>query len=143
MDITVDINRLGPDVPVPEYKTVGAIAFDIAVRETKTIQPRETVFFSTGLVVCTPAGYGLIIASRSSNAKKQIVLANGIGIIDQDYCGPNDELHLSVRNEGPTPYTVEAGERIAQGLFVPVVRATFNEKDGLTAPDRGGYGTTG
>lgn len=143
MNIPVDIKRMGPDVPMPEYKTAGAIAFDIAVREGKTLQPGETAFFSTGLVVCTPPGYGLILASRSSNAKKQITLANGIGVIDQDYCGPEDELRLSVRNEGPAPYTVETGERIAQGLFVPIVRAEFRDAESLTAPSRGGYGTTG
>lgn len=143
MNIPVDIKRLGPDVAIPEYKTAGAVAFDISVREGKTIQPGETVFFATGLVVCTPPGYGLILASRSSNAKKQITLANGIGVIDQDYCGPEDELKLSVRNEGAAPYTVETGERIAQGLFVPVVRADFREVAELAAPNRGGYGTTG
>jgi len=143
MDISVDIKRLGPDVPVPEYKTIGAIAFDIAVSEQKTIQPGETAFLSTGLVVCTPPGYGLILAGRSSNAKKQITLANGIAVIDQDYCGPEDQLLLSVRNEGPAPYTVERGERIAQGLFVPIVRATFRDVETLSAPSRGGYGTTG
>jgi dUTP pyrophosphatase len=143
MDITVDIKRLGPDVPLPEYKTAGAVAFDIAVRESKTVPPGETIFFSTGLVVCIPQGYVLVVASRSSNAKKQIVLANGIGIIDQDYHGPTDELHLAVRNEGQAPYVVEKGERIAQGLFVPVARAAFREVETLDAPDRGAYGTTG
>ena len=143
MDISVDIKRLGPDVPVPEYKTAGAIAFDIAVSEQKTILPGETAFIPTGLVVCTPPGYGLILAGRSSNAKKQITLANGMAVIDQDYCGPTDQLILSVRNEGPAAYTVERGERIAQGLFVPIVRAIFQDVETLSAPDRGGYGTTG
>lgn len=143
MDLSVDIKRLGPDVPVPEYKTAGAIAFDIAAREGGVIAPGATAFFSTGLVVRTPPGYGLIIAGRSSNAKKQITLANGIGVIDQDYCGPEDELRLSVRNEGAEAYAVAAGERIAQGLFVPIVRAAFREVDALAAPNRGGYGTTG
>ncbi len=143
MNIPVDIKRIRPDVAFPEYKTAGAIAFDIAVCEGKTMQPGETVFFSTGLVICTPPGYGLIIAGRSSNAKKQITLANGIGIIDQDYCGPEDELKLSVRNEGSAPYIVEKGERIAQGLFVPIVRGDFNEVESLSSPTRGGYGTTG
>lgn len=143
MNLPVDIKRLGPDVPFPAYKTPGAIAFDIAVREGKTLAPGETAFFHTGLVVCTPPGYGLILAGRSSNAKKQITLANGIGVIDQDYCGPQDELLLSVRNEGPESYTVETGERIAQGLFVPILRADFREVEETQAPNRGGYGTTG
>ncbi len=128
---------------MPEYKTPGAIAFDIAVIEEKELPPGELVFLRTGLVVCIPKGYGLIIVSRSSTAKKNLVLANGIGIIDQDYCGPEDELHLSVRNVGREPYRIQKGERIAQGLFVPIARAAFEEVSEINGPSRGGYGTTG
>lgn len=143
MELPVRIKRISPDVPTPEYKTQGAIAFDIAVIEEKELPPGELVFLRTGLIVCIPKGYGLIIASRSSTAKKNLVLANGIGVIDQDYCGPEDELQLSVRNVGKEPYRIEKGERIAQGLFVPIVRAQFQEVAELTGENRGGYGTTG
>lgn len=143
MDLPVDIFRTDPSTPVPEYKTPGAIAFDITCIEEKILPPDELVFVRTGLVVCIPPGYGLIIASRSSTAKKGLVLANGIGLIDQDYCGPNDELQLSVRNVRQEPYRLEKGERIAQGMFVPVARAQFREVEKLDGPSRGGYGTTG
>ncbi len=143
MDLPVDIFRIDPATPIPEYKTPGAIAFDIACVEEKMLPPDELVFIRTGLVVCTPPGYGLIIAARSSTAKKGLVLANGIGVIDQDYCGPNDELLLSVRNIGKEPYRLEKGERIAQGLFLPVARAVFQDRKNLDGPSRGGYGTTG
>jgi dUTP pyrophosphatase len=134
---------MGADVPLPEYKTKGAVAFDIAVRESATLEPNERKLIPTGLVVCVPEGYVLIIASRSSNAKKGIRLTNSIGIIDPDYCGPKDELHLALLNEGTAPYTIEKGERLAQGLFVPVAHAQFIEVETLTAPSRGGWGTTG
>ena len=143
MDLPVDIFRTDPAAQFPEYKTPGAIAFDIASVEEVVMPPGELVFIRTGLVVCIPEGYGLIIAARSSTAKKGLILANGIGVIDQDYCGPNDELHLSARNMKKEPYRLEKGERIAQGLFVPVARAHFREVDKLDAPSRGGYGTTG
>ena len=143
MPIPVDIFRAHPDAIIPEYKTPGACAFDLAVIEEKTIPPGEMVFLQTGLVVCVPEGHVLILASRSSNAKKGLILANSIGVIDQDYCGPEDVLHLSVRNMGTEPYTVEKGERIAQGLIVPIATATFTEVTSLSAPSRGGYGTTG
>ena len=128
---------------MPEYKTPGAVAFDLAVIESKSIEPGQTVFFQTGLVICVPNGYALILASRSSNAKKQISLANGIGVIDQDYCGPNDQLHLAIHNLGTTTYTVEKFERVAQGLIVPIAKAEFNLVEKLEAVDRGGFGTTG
>jgi dUTP pyrophosphatase len=143
MWLPVKIKRTSKDVPFPEYKTLGAIAFDIATIEDKELLPGELVFLRTGLIVCIPEGYGLIIAARSSTAKKNIVLANGVGIIDQDYCGPEDELHLNVRNVGREPYRVKAGERLAQGLFVPIVRATFEEVEEIRGSNRGGYGTTG
>lgn len=143
MPIPVDIFRAHPDAILPEYKTPGACAFDIAVIEEATIEPGALVFLKTGLVVCVPKGHVLILASRSSNAKKGIILANSIGVIDQDYCGPEDMLHLSVRNIGKEAYTVQKGERIAQGLIVPIATAEFNEVSSLAAPNRGGYGTTG
>ncbi len=139
----VDIFRIHPDAQIPEYKTEGAVAFDLAVIESKTVNPGETVFFKTGLVVCTPENHALILASRSSNSKKGIMLANSIGIIDEDYCGPEDELKLAIHNIFDKPYLVEKGERIAQGMFVPISKATFNEVTELTNKNRGGFGTTG
>ncbi|MDA1038612.1 MAG: dUTP diphosphatase [bacterium] len=141
--VTVTIHRLSENVPLPEYKTSGAAAFDLAVSESGTIEPGETKIFPTGLVVCVPENHVLILASRSSNAKKGINLSNGIGIIDQDYCGPDDQLHLALHNIGTKPYTVEFGERLAQGLFVPISIANFEEKKTVTEENRGGFGTTG
>ncbi len=143
MDIEVKIKKLDPNLPDLEYKTPGAVAFDLSVRKEAVIRPGETKILPTGYVICVPEGYTLILAPRSSNAKKGLPMANGIGIIDQDYCGPEDELHLALHNRGKEPYTIKAGERIAQGLIVPIARAKFTEVDELEAPNRGGFGTTG
>lgn len=139
----ISIRRLSPDVPLPEYKTAGACAFDIAVMESTTLPPGGRAMLPTGLVVQVPPGHVLILAPRSSNAKKGVRLGNGIGIIDQDYCGPNDQLFAALHNFGDQPYVIEKGERILQGMIVPVVRAEFNEQTELTGTDRGGFGTTG
>ena len=139
----VSFRRLSPDTPIPEYKTPGACAFDIAVIEEKTLQPGERYLFSTGLVVAVPKGHALLLFSRSSNAKKGVRLSNSVGVIDQDYCGPNDELKAAVHNFGNEAYTVQKGERIMQGLIVPIARATFVEQTDLAGQDRGGFGTTG
>lgn len=140
--LPVQIKRLDPQVPLPEYKTPGAVAFDIAVCEGGTLAPGERRLFRTGLVIKVPTGYALVMASRSSNAKKGVSLANGIGIIDQDYCGPEDELHIALHNIADVSYEVQPYERLAQGLIVPVLRATFKETD-MDAQNRGGFGTTG
>lgn len=139
----IAIRRLSSNVPFPEYKTSGACAFDLAVLDGRTLAPNERALFGTGLVVNVPNDHVLVLAPRSSNGKKGIRLANGIGIIDSDYCGPNDELKLMLHNIGDAPYTVEPGERIAQGMFIPITRATFVEPAEWSATDRGGFGTTG
>ena len=143
MNLPIRFRRLDASVPIPEYKTVGAAGFDIAVNESATLAPRERRLFGTGLVIAVPKEHVLLIAPRSSNAKKGILLGNGIGIIDEDYCGPTDELKLALMNVGDTPYTIEKGERIAQGLFIPVVKGVFEETLGSEGTSRGGFGTTG
>jgi dUTP pyrophosphatase len=139
----VKIKRLDKNVPLPEYKTAGAVAFDLQLREEVTIAPGETKLCPTGLVICVPEGHALLLAPRSSNAKKGIMFGNNIGIVDQDYCGPNDELFLALHNVGKVAYTVELGERIGQGMFVPVTHVVFEEVEELEAPNRGGFGSTG
>lgn len=139
----VSFRRISPDAVIPEYKTPGACAFDIAVIESVTLPPGGRALLPTGLVIEVPAGHVLILAPRSSNAKKGLRLGNGIGIVDQDYCGPTDQLYAAVHNFGDQAYTIEKGERIMQGLIIPVVKATFIEQTTLTTPDRGGFGTTG
>lgn len=139
----LQIRRLSPDVPMPEYKTAGACAFDIAVIEGATLAPGERKMLPTGLIVKVPDGHTLLLFSRSSNAKKGIRLGNSVGVIDQDYCGPNDQLYAAVHNFGHEPYTVEKGERIMQAVIVPIVKAEIMEADSDFASDRGGFGTTG
>lgn len=139
----IEIRRLSPDVPLPEYKTAGACAFDIAVIEGATLAPGERKMLPTGLVVKVPEGHVLLLASRSSNAKKGIRLGNSVGVIDQDYCGPSDQLYAAVHNFGHEPYTIEKGERIMQAVVVPMLRAEIVEATEDFAPDRGGFGTTG
>jgi dUTP pyrophosphatase len=84
------------------------------------------------------------MAARSSlSFKKGLKQANGIGVIDSDFCGPNDEISIAVHNFTNEPVTVERGERIAQGLFVKVEQAVWNEVAEMTAASRGGFGSTG
>ena len=142
-NLPVRFKRLSPDVPMPEYKTQGACAFDVAVIEDGTLAPGERRAFATGLVVCVPDGHTLLLFPRSSNAKKGLQLGNGVGVIDQDYCGPNDQLYAYLYNIGSEPYTVLKGERVMQGLIVPIAKAIFEEVAELEATNRGGFGTTG
>lgn len=139
----VRITRLREDVTLPSYATNGAVAFDLASAESLVVHPREGALVPTGLVIATPPGFALILTARSSlYRKKGLMLANGVGTIDQDFCGPEDELKISVWNATDKDATVEKGERLAQGIFMKIDKAEWDEgpAQGLT---RGGFSSTG
>ena len=94
----VKIKRIDASIPAPKYHTNGSAAFDFCSRETLTIAPHGLMRIPTGLIIATPEGYVLVVSARSSLAiKKGLMLANGIGLVDSDYCGPN-EILISVYN---------------------------------------------
>ncbi len=140
----VRIKRIDPSLPLPRYATEGAVAFDLYARTNVTIPPRQTGRVPCNVVIEVPPGYALIVASRSSTpVRKGLLKANGIGIIDQDYCGDTDEIQALFFNVTAAPVTVERGERIAQALLIPVPRVNWDEVTGFGTADRGGFGSTG
>ncbi|MBI2552236.1 dUTP diphosphatase [Candidatus Uhrbacteria bacterium] len=140
----VRIHRKDSSVPLPEYQTPGSVAFDLAASEDTTVPPREIRLIPTGLVICTPPGHILLVATRSSTPmKKGLMLANGIGIIDQDFCGPDDEIKLQLFNFTDQPVEIKKGDRLAQGLFLKLDRVEWEEVSQLENKTRGGFGSTG
>lgn len=140
----VFIQRIDPALPLPEYHTAGAAAFDFVTRETTVIAPRAMGLVPGNIIVKVPEGYGLLILPRSSlPRKKGLICPHSMGLIDQDYHGPKDEIFVQVQNVTDQTVTVERGERIAQGLFVKIDRAEWKEVDGHGAETRGGFGSTG
>ncbi len=140
----VSLQRIDPTLPLPEYHTSGAAAFDFVTRETTVIPPRGMGLVPGNIVVKVPAGYALLILPRSSlPRKKGLICPHSLGLIDQDYHGPKDEIFVQVQNVTDQPVTVERGERIAQGLFVKIDRAEWQEVDSHGAETRGGFGSTG
>jgi dUTP pyrophosphatase len=139
----VSITRIDKSLPLPQYETSGAVGFDLLTRETTVIEPGAIGLVPSNVIVKVPEGHMLIIAPRSSlPRKKGLVCPHSIGVIDQDYHGPEDELLVQVQNITKEPVTVERGERIAQGLFVRVDRADWQEVDDHGAETRGGFGST-
>ena len=140
----IRILRKDPSIPLPEYKTPGSVAFDLSPSVDTVIPPHEIRLVPTGLVICTPPGHMLAIAARSSTPlKRGLVIANGVGIVDQDYCGPADEIKLQLLNFSDKPVEIKKGDRLAQGLFIPVERAEWEETKELNGNSRGGFGSTG
>ena len=139
----IRITRLRPDIELPQYATDGSAAFDLSSAESSVIPPKGTALLPTGLVIATPPGFVLLVAPRSSLFKKKgLQLGNSIGVIDQDYCGPTDELKIFVWNPGDQPVAVEKGERLAQGFFVAIAKAEWEEGE-ANDRSRGGWGSTG
>lgn len=141
----VKIHKLRPDVEIPCFETAGAVGFDLAAVEDTEILAGEIKLVSTGLVIETPKGYALILASRSSTPKKKgLTMPHGIGVIDQDYCGPHDEIKIQVKNFRDETVVIKKGEKIAQGMFVGVEIAEFECVDEApSGSTRGGFGSTG
>ena len=137
------ITRLASDVPMPTYKTAGAACFDIAAYEDIEIPPHSVAHIRTGLVFGVPEGYFLLVASRSSTPSKLgLITPHGFGILDHDYCGPEDELKLIVWNGNTEPVRVRKGDRVSQAFLMPVQQTALEEGPPLGAT-RGGIGSTG
>jgi dUTP pyrophosphatase len=140
----VKINRLNPDVKLPTYGTKDAACFDLAAAESTVIQPHEIKLIRTGLIIESPAGYFLAIYPRSSTPRKfRIMFPHSVGIIDPDYSGPDDEVLIQVYNYTPEPIKINTGDRIAQGMFLPIQQVVWEETSDLKNKSRGGFGTTG
>lgn len=108
------------------------------------IPPHSIRLVGTGLVIAVPAGYFLGIFARSSTPlKKGLMVANGVGVVDADYCGPADEIKIQVLNITDAPVKVAKGDRLAQGIVLPSPVIEWEEVSEMTVPTRGGFGSTG
>jgi dUTP pyrophosphatase len=142
--IDVPLSRVHPDAVAPAYQTIGAAGFDLAANADMTVQPGEVALVPTGLVMQVPAGYFLGVFARSSTPlKRGLMVANGVGVVDSDYCGPKDEIKIEVFNFTAGPVRIARGDRLAQGVLMPFARATWREEDPAGRVDRGGFGATG
>ena len=140
----VKIRRLDKSVPLPAYQTSGSVGFDIHAREETVIEPKQIGMIPGNIIVETPRDHMLIITLRSSTPRKKgLIKPHGIGVIDNDYCGNDDEIKVQVFNNTDHKVIVDKGERIAQGIFVKVDKFDWNEVDSMDAGSRGGFGSTG
>jgi dUTP pyrophosphatase len=138
------IKRLQHAVGLPEPATGGAAGFDLAAATDMEIPPRSIRLVGTGLVIAVPSGHFLGIFARSSTPlKRGLMVANGVGIIDSDYCGPEDEIKIQVFNITDAPVKVSRGDRLAQGILLPAPPIEWDEVDEIARPSRGGFGSTG
>ncbi|MSU54373.1 MAG: dUTP diphosphatase [Candidatus Staskawiczbacteria bacterium] len=139
----IKIKRFDKELPMPAQQTAGAAAFDLTARQAVEILPGTVGLVNLNIAVETPPGYFMMVAARSSIHKKGLIKPNGIGIIDPDYCGDEDEIRASYYNFTDKPVLIEKGERIAQAVFIPIAKFEWKEVEKLENKNRGGFGTTG
>ena len=114
------IKRLQSGVGLPERPTARAAGFDLAAAADIEIPPHSIRLVGTGLVIAVPDGHFLGIFARSSTPlKRGLMVANGVGVIDADYCGPADEINIQLLNFTDAPVKVPRGDRLAQGIVLP------------------------
>jgi dUTP pyrophosphatase len=138
--------RVGNDIPLPQYATPGSAGLDLraCLSEPLTIHPGETHLISTGLAIyLNDENLAATVLPRSGLGHKHgIVLGNLVGLIDSDYQGP---LMVSCWNRGQASYVVQPGERIAQLVILPILKAQFSVVTEFECSERGegGFGSSG
>lgn len=141
--MNVRIQRVDTSLPLPVYATDGSVGFDLLARETVVVPAGKIELVPANVIVEVPKGYMLAVASRSSTPRKKGLLPpHGFGVIDHDYCGPEDEVKIQVYNFSESEVTIERGEKIAQGVFVRVDKFDWEEVDSMRGESRGGFGST-
>jgi dUTP pyrophosphatase len=138
--IPVKVKLLHPEAKIPLYGSEEAAGFDLYSIEEKTISPGERVLISTGISMEYPSGYCCVFRDRSGLAVKGIHHFGGL--FDSDYRG---EFKVVLFNSGKESYRIEKGDRIIQGVLLPVMKAEFEKVDSLSETKRGasGFHSTG
>jgi dUTP pyrophosphatase len=146
MPVTLQVTRVGqrgPPLELPRYETDGAAGMDLRADEAFSLAPGERRLVPTGLALAIPPGHEGQVRPRSGLAVRHgIALVNAPGTIDSDYRG---EVKVLLVNLGQAPVTFARGDRIAQLVVAPVVRARIELADDLAGTGRGsgGFGSTG
>lgn len=145
----VKVQRLQPDARIPTYGSDGAACFDFFAYcpNTRTfLLPNNPVVFNTGVAIEIPEGWALLIYSRSGHGfKSDTRLSNCVGVIDSDYRGEIKVRLIRDTLGDSHPHYIDHGDRIAQGMLVPVEKIQFEIVNQLSTTERGagGFGSTG
>lgn len=138
--------RLGESIPLPAHATAGAAGIDLraCLENDHALKPNEVLLIPTGMAIHIedPDVAAVLLPRSGIGHKNGIVLGNLVGLIDSDYQG---QVFVSCWNRGSEDFTIAVGERVAQMVLIPVIKADFEVVDSFIASDRGegGFGHTG
>lgn len=143
--VFVNIKKLDENAVIPKYGSEFAAGADLCALSSQPIAilPHQTVMIRTGIAAEIPEGYAGLIYARSGIASKRgLAPANKVGVVDSDYRG---EIMVALHNHSEVAAEILPGERIAQLVIAPFLKAEFREADELTDTLRGegGFGSTG
>ena len=138
--------RLGRDFPLPDYATEASAGMDLRamIDAPMTLEAGGSALIASGMAIHIgdPSLCAIVLPRSGLGHKHGIVLGNGVGLIDADYQGP---LMISCLNRSTEAFTLSPGERIAQLVFMPIMRARFELVDSFDPTPRGsgGFGSSG
>lgn len=139
----IKIKKTHPNGKIPTYATDGSGAFDFYSAEDVVVHENYAKAINLGVAMEVPDGHVLLLFPRSSIGKNTgLRMPNSVGVIDSDYRGT---IHALYENVVWGNYLVQTGERIAQGIIVPIPKVEFEEVEELSTTERGegGFGSTG
>lgn len=142
---TIAVKKLDEKAVLPTYGSEYSAGADLYAlcEEELVFAPGETKFVRTGLAMEIPEGYAGLIYARSGLAcKRGLAPANKVGVVDSDYRG---EVMVALHNHSSVEQKITSGERIAQLVVTPFLKAEFFESEALsdTVRGEGGFGSTG
>ena len=137
------VKRFDKNLPLPEYKTDKAAALDLYARVDTIIFPQQVGYVPLNIALELPKDHWALLAARSSLHKKGVMMANGIGVGDEDFFGDNDEYRAVLFNFTNQEVMVKKGERIVQLIILSRERVAIEEIIELGNKNRGGIGSTG
>ncbi len=139
----VFIKRFDKTVPLPKQMTKGSAGFDVYLPEDLEIPAFSTKLVPLNIALKIPKNHFILLVARSSLYKKGVLLANGVGIGDSDFCGDQDEYKAILLNFTNKKVFIKKNTRILQFLVLKHEKVELTEVQKLEKESRGGYGSTG
>ena len=139
----IKLKRFDKSLPLPVYQSKGAVCVDLCARVETIIEPGTVGYIPLNIATEIPQGYWVMLAARGSTHKAGLMPVHGVGIMDWDFCGDNDEYHFPVFNYTKESVTVTRAQRIAQMTLLKYEHMDITEVESLEGATRGKFGSTG
>ena len=139
----IKLKLFDKSLPVPAYQTEKAAALDLYSRLDITLPPKQVTKVPLNVAMEIPDDHFVLVTARSSLHKRGLIVANGVGIGDADYCGDNDEYQAPLYNFSDQEVKIKKGERIVQMIVLPRPKVKVEVVERLGNANRGGFGSTG